>query len=204
MLLQPSQRHIACGGTVPGWAGTAPGWCPRPESNRHDREVEGFSCHFGFRRRHLRRSWSGARLHPSHVAVGARRLLSTPSRPLPHRAWLGVGSDAGASRAFAEFDGLHLGGFPRRAQIVQVPCVYQFHHSGIAIACLIAARMGMPAAAAGRPRAAIGAPPRAPAAIGQLHAATIMRAIRRPCGRRIQGQQWRFLYATIRPGRASR
>jgi hypothetical protein len=26
-------------------------WCPRPESNRHDREVEGFSCHFGFRRR---------------------------------------------------------------------------------------------------------------------------------------------------------
>lgn len=25
-------------------------WCPRPESNRHDREVEGFSYHFDFRR----------------------------------------------------------------------------------------------------------------------------------------------------------
>ena len=80
-------------------------------------------------------SWSGARLHPSHVAVavGARRLLSTPS-PADAGAWLGVGSDAG-SRAFAEFDGLHLRRFPRRAQIVQVPCVYQFHHSGVAFSC---------------------------------------------------------------------
>lgn len=26
-------------------------WCPGPESNRHGREAEGFSCHFGFRRR---------------------------------------------------------------------------------------------------------------------------------------------------------
>jgi len=26
-------------------------WYPRPDSNRHDREVEGFSYHFGFRRR---------------------------------------------------------------------------------------------------------------------------------------------------------
>jgi hypothetical protein len=46
-------------------------------------------------------------------------------------AWLGVGAVAEASRAFADFDGLHLRGFPRRAQIVQVPCVYQFHHSGM-------------------------------------------------------------------------
>ena len=52
-----------------GRAGINP-WCPRPESNRHDREVEGFSCHFGFRRQRERCSWSGARLHhsPAHDA----------------------------------------------------------------------------------------------------------------------------------------
>ena len=54
-------------------------WCPGPESNRHDREVEGFSYHFDFRRQRERCSWSGARLHHSLAAVGARRLLSTPS-----------------------------------------------------------------------------------------------------------------------------
>ncbi len=75
------------------------------------------------------RSWSGARLHHSLAAVGARRLLSTPSQAIA-RAWLGVGSVAEASRAFAEFDGLHFGRFPPKAQIVQVPCVYRFHHSG--------------------------------------------------------------------------
>lgn len=64
------------------------------------------------------------------VAVGARRLLSTPSPTVGRslaRYWLG----SQASRAFAEFDGLHLWGFLQRAQIVQVPCVYQFHHSGM-------------------------------------------------------------------------
>ena len=76
------------------------------------------------------RSWSGARLHHSLAAVGARRLLSTPSQAVAW-AWLGVGSDAEASRAFADFDGLHFGRFPPKAQIVQVPCVYRFHHSGV-------------------------------------------------------------------------
>lgn len=50
-------------------------------------------------------------------ALGARRLLSTPSEgPFGSRAWLGISSDL-SSRAFTEFDGLHLWGFPRRAQI---------------------------------------------------------------------------------------
>jgi|GEM_PF-7042015 len=56
----------------------------------------GFSSHFGFRRRHAdaRRSWSGARLHHSLSALGARRLLSTPSEgPFGSRAWLGISSD---------------------------------------------------------------------------------------------------------------
>ena len=75
------------------------------------------------------RSWPGARLHHSHAAVGARRLLSTPSQTAAW-AWLGVGSGTEASRAFADFDGLHFGRFPPKAQVVQVPCVYRFHHSG--------------------------------------------------------------------------
>ena len=111
--------------------GRLPNWCPRPESNRH-----------AFRRgiflplrlsppAHTRCSWSGARLHHSLAAVGARRLLSTPSQTVAW-AWLGVGSDAEASRAFADFDGLHFRRFPPKAQIVQVPCVYRFHHSGVA------------------------------------------------------------------------
>src|SRR5690606_8778658 len=97
-------------------------WCPRPGSNRHDREVEGFSYHFGFRRQRNRCSWSGARLHHSLAAVGARRLLSTPSR---NSFELGLGSALArmlrASRAFADFDGRHLRGFPRRAQIASSP-----------------------------------------------------------------------------------
>ncbi|KAG0892122.1 hypothetical protein G6F32_017463 [Rhizopus arrhizus] len=36
-------------------------------------------------------SWSGARLHHRLAALGARRLLSTPS-PVTTGAWLGVGS----------------------------------------------------------------------------------------------------------------
>jgi len=100
----------------------SPNWCPRPESNRHDREVEGFSYHFGFRRQRERCSWSGARLHHSLAAVGARRLLSTPSLESFDP---GLGSVLArmlaTSRAFAEFDGLHPRGFPWRAQIASSP-----------------------------------------------------------------------------------
>ena len=84
--------------------------------------VEGFSYHFGFRRQRKRCSWSGARLHHSLSTLGARRLLSTPSRESFDP---GLGSVLArmlaASRAFAEFDGLHLRGFPWRAQIASSP-----------------------------------------------------------------------------------
>lgn len=76
-------------------------WCPRPESNRHDREVEGFSYHFGFCRQRMRCSWSGARLHHSLAALGARRLLSTPSQALDlglARRWLGCWNIQGFRR----------------------------------------------------------------------------------------------------------
>ena len=51
----------------------------------------GFSGHFGFRRpgrSGAASSWSGARLHRSLSALGARRLLSTPSL----RSAAGLGS----------------------------------------------------------------------------------------------------------------
>ncbi len=67
-----------------------------------------------------RRSWSGARLHHRLAALGARRLLSTPSRGV-QRAWLGVSSAACAARAFADFDGCHLRRFHRRAQFASSP-----------------------------------------------------------------------------------
>ena len=82
-------------------------WCPRPESNRYGLAAEGISYHFGCRRRVTRRSWSGARLRHSLAALGARRSLFPPLR-----AGLASVSARNGSRAFAEFDGLHLRGFP--------------------------------------------------------------------------------------------
>ena len=63
----------------------APKWCPRSESNRHAFKGGGFSSHFGFRRIAPSGaiSWSGARLRRSLATLGARRLLSTPSRDRP-------------------------------------------------------------------------------------------------------------------------
>jgi len=64
-------------------------------------------------------SWSGARLHHSLAALGARRLLSTPSRFF--QTGLGSALARNRSRAFAEFDGLHLWSFLQRAQISSSP-----------------------------------------------------------------------------------
>ena len=71
-------------------------WCPGPESNRHALRRGIF---FPLRLSppsppKRRRSWAGARLHHSLSALGARRLLSTPSeKPFSFRAWLGISSD---------------------------------------------------------------------------------------------------------------
>ena len=95
--------------------------------------VEGFSNHFGFRRQRKRCSWSGARLHHSLSTLGARRLLSTPSLESFDP---GLGSVLArmlaASRAFAEFDGLHLRGFPWRAQIASSPLCLPISPLGLA------------------------------------------------------------------------
>lgn len=95
-------------------------WCGRRESNPHGFSPNGFSYHFDFRRRARARSWSGLSLHRSSRAVGATRLVSTPSRPS------GLARDRHCSvpRLWAVL----LPVFPPRHSITQVRCVYQFHH----------------------------------------------------------------------------
>ncbi len=63
-------------------------------------------------------SWSGARLHHSLAAVGARRLLSTPSRGVSPGLGSALARTDELSRASTDFDGLHLGDFSARAQVV--------------------------------------------------------------------------------------
>ncbi|SOY47077.1 hypothetical protein CBM2588_A130015 [Cupriavidus taiwanensis] len=77
---------------------------------------EGFSSRFGFRRQRGRCSWAGARLHHSLAAVGARRLLSTPSQPCGW-AWLGVGSDAMHPGRSPNLTGVTSGVSPRRLKL---------------------------------------------------------------------------------------
>ena len=77
----------------------------------------GFSCHFGFRRRH-RRSWPGLSLRPAAVArsLAAARLVSTPSRRvLSVRAWLGI-----AISGFPDFGQFCVAGFPGEHSVQSV------------------------------------------------------------------------------------
>jgi hypothetical protein len=69
----------------------------------------GFSYHFDFRRRRTRRLWSGLSLHLSVAALGAARLVSTPS---PFGAWLGI-----ASQGFPEFEQFYFDSFPSSTHI---------------------------------------------------------------------------------------
>ena len=79
------------------WAPALRGcWCGHRGSNPDSLPGNGFSHHFGFRRRpglRPRRSWSGLSLQPGRpeAAVAAARLVSTPS-PALSGAGLGSGS----------------------------------------------------------------------------------------------------------------
>ena len=57
------------------------------------------------------RSWSGLSLHRGVAALGAARLVSTPSR---YRAWLGI-----ASEGFPEFGQFYFGDFPPSTQLLK-------------------------------------------------------------------------------------
>jgi len=69
----------------------------------------GFSYHFGFRRRQGR-SWSGLSLHRSASALGAARLVSTPSLA-------GLARDRHLT-GFPEFGQFCIKGFPKSTQLV--------------------------------------------------------------------------------------
>src|SRR5215469_4401010 len=63
-------------------------------------------------------SWSGARLHPSHLG---RRCPPSALYTFPARLAQGLARrqlQREPLRAFTEFDGLHLGDFSARAQVV--------------------------------------------------------------------------------------
>ena len=95
-------------------------WCPRSESNRHAFKGGGFSYHFGFRRPAALGTRVRSLEHAFTVAswaLGARRLLSTPSPGAP-RGLARHQLEARGLRAFTEFDGLHRGDFSPRAQVV--------------------------------------------------------------------------------------
>ena len=80
---------------IPGFssAGFETDWCGRPELNRHGLTPNGFSYPLRLsppdpaRRSRRRGLGSGLSLHPGPAALGAARLVSTPSR---FRAWLGI------------------------------------------------------------------------------------------------------------------
>ena len=99
-------------------------WCGRRDSNPHSLTRSRFSCRFGFRRRPSlkdRRSWSGLSLRHSVAALGAPRLVSTPSRnPGLARDWLGL-----SPLAFPEFGRFYAADFPAGTPI-EVCCVYHF------------------------------------------------------------------------------
>jgi len=94
-----------------------------------------FRTSYGLRRRRPRarlrgpRLWSGLSLHPGVAALGAARLVSTPSR---FRAWLGI-----ATRMVPPNLGSSASPVSRRAlKSPQVRCVYRFRHARAAARCI--------------------------------------------------------------------
>lgn len=124
----PDHAHLK--GRLPSIADAIPSsrlWCGRGESNPHGLSPNGFSYHFGFRRPRRDRCglWSGLSLHPSRQAVGAARLVSTPSRP---GSPSGLGSGSPCHR-FPRIWAVLRPAFPRAHSNAQVRCVCQFRHA---------------------------------------------------------------------------
>lgn len=72
-----------------------------------------------------RRSWPGLSLHRGVAALGAARLVSTPSRRSElQRAWLGI-----AISGFPEFEQFYIPGFPGGTQSSLSPLRLPFRHA---------------------------------------------------------------------------
>ncbi len=93
-------------------AGLEPAWAIRPRD---------FLTNYDFHRHSEECLWSGLYLHPNQLALGAARLVSTPSE------YIGLARDC-QIRGFPEFEQFYTHRFQWGTQLVQVPCVYQFHH----------------------------------------------------------------------------
>ena len=98
-------------------------WCGRPDSNRHSSfEPRDFHTNYGFRRLASAFSrmpaclWSGLYLHPGAFALGAARLVSTPSlKPSgPER----LARDC-QLKGFPEFGQFYSSGFPEGTQMLK-------------------------------------------------------------------------------------
>jgi hypothetical protein len=84
-------------------------WCGRSDLNRHRPcGPTDFRTPSAFAAAQGGRSWSGLSLHHGVAALGAARLVSTPSRL---RAWLGI-----TSEGFPEFEQFYSGDFPPGTQ----------------------------------------------------------------------------------------
>ena len=99
--------------------------------NRHDPKVEGFSCHFGFRRRGRWPAfvvWSTPSPWPCGCRCPPSALYTFPSAG-------GLGSALARARCCPgrspTLTGVTRRVSPAGLKLFQVPCVYRFHHSGM-------------------------------------------------------------------------
>ena len=108
-------------------------WCPRPDLNRHDPEVEGFSYHFGFRRRPWRTAGVRGLEHAFTLALRGCRCPPSALYTFPSGGGLG----SALARAWCcpgrspTLTGVTRRVSPAGLKLFQVPCVYRFHHSGM-------------------------------------------------------------------------
>ena len=91
---------------------TSINWCGRSDLNRHRPcGPTDFLTPSAFAAAQHGRSWSGLSLHRGVAALGAARLVSTPSRL---RAWLGI-----TSKGFPEFEQFYIGDFSPCTQMLK-------------------------------------------------------------------------------------
>jgi hypothetical protein len=87
-------------------------WCGRPDLNRHEPlGPTDFRTTSAFAAVQEGRLWSGLSLHRGVSALGAARLVSTPS---PFGAWFGI-----ANEGFPEFGQFYIGDFPPCTQLLK-------------------------------------------------------------------------------------
>ena len=102
-------------------------WCGRTDLNRHRPcGPTDFRTTSAFAAARLARSWSGLSLHHCVAALGAARLVSTPS---PNASGLGSGLPL---QGFPEFEQFYSADFPPGTQFRLSPVRLPFRHARVA------------------------------------------------------------------------